>query len=149
MAIQNRYEFMYYVACTNSNPNGDPDMGNMPRIDPQTMQGFITDGAIDKGGELSSSSREAVMSEVRAHFKPEFLNRIDDIIIFTGFVDVFFNCMLPRIIPTNDETNGNKIIIAATQINFQPFSTIPNKPLCARIGITGNITLIMPKTNTN
>ena len=45
MAIQNRYEFLYYVACTNSNPNGDPDMGNMPRIDPQTMQGYITDGA--------------------------------------------------------------------------------------------------------
>ena len=45
MAIQNRYEFMYYVACTNANPNGDHDMGNMPRIDPQTMQGFITDGA--------------------------------------------------------------------------------------------------------
>ncbi len=45
MSIQNRYEFMYYVACTNCNPNGDPDMGNMPRIDPQTMQGFITDAA--------------------------------------------------------------------------------------------------------
>ena len=45
MAIQNRYEFMYYVACTNCNPNGDPDMGNMPRLDPQTMQGFITDAA--------------------------------------------------------------------------------------------------------
>ena len=36
---------MYYVACTNANPNGDPDMGNMPRIDPQTMQGLITDVA--------------------------------------------------------------------------------------------------------
>ena len=45
MAIQNRYEFIYYVACSNCNPNGDPDMGNMPRIDPQTMQGFMTDGA--------------------------------------------------------------------------------------------------------
>lgn len=45
MAIQNRYEFIYYVACSNCNPNGDPDMGNMPRIDPQTMQGYITDGA--------------------------------------------------------------------------------------------------------
>ena len=45
MALQNRYEFMYFVACTNANPNGDPDMGNMPRIDPQTMQGFITDVA--------------------------------------------------------------------------------------------------------
>ena len=29
MAIQNRYEFLYFVACTNGNPNGDPDMGNM------------------------------------------------------------------------------------------------------------------------
>lgn len=45
MAIQNRYEFVYYLACTNSNPNGDPDMGNSPRIDPETMQGFITDVA--------------------------------------------------------------------------------------------------------
>lgn len=45
MAIKNRYEFVYYVACTNANPNGDPDMGNSPRVDPQTMQGFITDVA--------------------------------------------------------------------------------------------------------
>ncbi len=36
---------MYYVACTNVSPNGDPDRGNTPRIDPQTMQGFITDVA--------------------------------------------------------------------------------------------------------
>ena len=45
MAIQNRYEFMYYVSCTNANPNGDPDMGNTPRVDPQTMLGYITDVA--------------------------------------------------------------------------------------------------------
>lgn len=45
MAIKNRYEIMYYVACTNANPNGDPDMGNTPRIDPETMTGFITDVA--------------------------------------------------------------------------------------------------------
>lgn len=45
MAIQNRYEFMYYLACTNCNPNGDPDMGNTPRVDPQTLQGYITDVA--------------------------------------------------------------------------------------------------------
>ncbi len=43
---------------------------------------FITDGAIDEKGNLSDSSREAVMTEVRSHFKPEFLNRIDDIVIF-------------------------------------------------------------------
>ena len=45
MAIQNRYEFMYYVACTDANPNGDPDMGNTPRVDPQTLCGYISDVA--------------------------------------------------------------------------------------------------------
>lgn len=45
MALKNRYEFLYYVACTNANPNGDPDMGNAPRMDPETMKGYITDVA--------------------------------------------------------------------------------------------------------
>lgn len=45
MAIGNRYEFLYYVSCVDCNPNGDPDMGNTPRIDPQTMCGYITDVA--------------------------------------------------------------------------------------------------------
>ena len=37
MAINHRYEFMYFVAFRDANPNGDPDMGNTPRVDPQTM----------------------------------------------------------------------------------------------------------------
>jgi len=45
MAIDYRYEFLYYVSCVNANPNGDPDMGNTPRIDPETMRGYITDVA--------------------------------------------------------------------------------------------------------
>ncbi|MBS6580330.1 MAG: type I CRISPR-associated protein Cas7, partial [Clostridiales bacterium] len=45
MAIQNRYEFMYYVACTDGNPNGNPDMGNLPRVDPETLKGYISDVA--------------------------------------------------------------------------------------------------------
>ena len=32
MAIQNRYEFIYYVACSNCNPNGDPDMEIRPAL---------------------------------------------------------------------------------------------------------------------
>ncbi|MBE6414066.1 MAG: ATP-dependent chaperone ClpB [Verrucomicrobiaceae bacterium] len=43
---------------------------------------FITDAPIGDDGELNESSREAVMADVRRTFKPEFLNRIDDIIIF-------------------------------------------------------------------
>lgn len=48
MAIENRYEFLFYIQCVNGNPNGDPDMGNAPRIDPQDMHGYITDVAIKR-----------------------------------------------------------------------------------------------------
>ena len=42
-AINNRYEFVYLFDVTNGNPNGDPDAGNMPRLDPETNQGLVTD----------------------------------------------------------------------------------------------------------
>jgi len=42
-AIQNRYEFVYLFDVANGNPNGDPDAGNMPRIDPETNYGLVTD----------------------------------------------------------------------------------------------------------
>ncbi len=42
-AIKNRYEFVLLFDVENGNPNGDPDMGNMPRIDPQTGYGIVTD----------------------------------------------------------------------------------------------------------
>lgn len=48
MAIDNRYEFMFFIECRNGNPNGDPDMGNTPRTDPQSLHGYITDVAIKR-----------------------------------------------------------------------------------------------------
>lgn len=42
-AIKNRYEFVYLFDVENGNPNGDPDSGNMPRIDPETNHGLVTD----------------------------------------------------------------------------------------------------------
>ena len=48
MAIDNRYEFLFYIQCRNGNPNGDPDMGNAPRMDPQDLHGYITDVAIKR-----------------------------------------------------------------------------------------------------
>lgn len=43
MSIQNRYEFVFFFDVTNGNPNGDPDAGNMPRLDPETSKGLVTD----------------------------------------------------------------------------------------------------------
>lgn len=42
-AIENRYEFVMLFDVENGNPNGDPDAGNLPRIDSETAHGIVTD----------------------------------------------------------------------------------------------------------
>lgn len=46
--IQNRYEFMFLFDCENGNPNGDPDAGNAPRIDPEDLHGLVSDVALKR-----------------------------------------------------------------------------------------------------
>ncbi|WP_019960726.1 type I-C CRISPR-associated protein Cas7/Csd2 [Woodsholea maritima] len=42
-ALENRYDFVLFFDVENGNPNGDPDAGNLPRIDPETGLGLVTD----------------------------------------------------------------------------------------------------------
>lgn len=42
-AVNNRYDFVLLFDVRDGNPNGDPDAGNLPRIDPETGQGLVTD----------------------------------------------------------------------------------------------------------
>lgn len=41
--IQNRYDIVYLFDIADGNPNGDPDAGNLPRLDPETGHGLVTD----------------------------------------------------------------------------------------------------------
>lgn len=43
MSLENRYEFVFLFDVKDGNPNGDPDAGNLPRIDAETGQGLVTD----------------------------------------------------------------------------------------------------------
>lgn len=43
-----RHEFVLLFDVTNGNPNGDPDAGNLPRIDPESMKGLVTDVCIKR-----------------------------------------------------------------------------------------------------
>ncbi len=47
-AIAHRYEFVYLFDVANGNPNGDPDAGNLPRLDPETNRGLVTDVALKR-----------------------------------------------------------------------------------------------------
>jgi CRISPR-associated protein Csd2 len=46
--MNNRYDFLFLFDAQDANPNGDPDAGNLPRIDPETGQGLVTDVCIKR-----------------------------------------------------------------------------------------------------
>jgi CRISPR-associated protein Csd2 len=41
--LTHRYDFVLLFDVKDGNPNGDPDAGNLPRVDPETGQGLVTD----------------------------------------------------------------------------------------------------------
>ncbi len=43
MELNNRYDFVFFFDVKDGNPNGDPDAGNLPRVDPETGNGIVTD----------------------------------------------------------------------------------------------------------
>ena len=47
-AINNRYDFVYFFDVENGNPNGNPDADNMPRMDPETGYGIVTDVCVKR-----------------------------------------------------------------------------------------------------
>jgi len=48
MSLENRYDFMLLFEVTNGNPNGDPDAGNLPRLDDETGCGLVTDVSLKR-----------------------------------------------------------------------------------------------------
>jgi CRISPR-associated protein Csd2 len=46
--LSNRYDFVFLFDVTNGNPNGDPDAGNLPRLDPEKNQGLVTDVSLKR-----------------------------------------------------------------------------------------------------
>lgn len=73
-AVSRRHEFILYFDVRDGNPNGDPDAGNMPRLDPETNEGLVSDVALKRKirnfiamkvamGELPPEGHEIYMSE--------------------------------------------------------------------------------------
>ena len=63
--IANRYEFIYLFDVENGNPNGDPDAGNMPRLDPETNHGLVTDVCLKRKNRNYVQGRQGRCGEVR------------------------------------------------------------------------------------
>ncbi|MEX2643278.1 MAG: type I CRISPR-associated protein Cas7, partial [Acetobacterales bacterium] len=46
--LANRYDFVFLFDVQNGNPNGDPDAGNLPRIDQETQHGLVSDVSLKR-----------------------------------------------------------------------------------------------------
>ena len=46
--LNNRYDFLFFFDVENGNPNGDPDAGNLPRMDPETNHGLVSDVSLKR-----------------------------------------------------------------------------------------------------
>lgn len=78
-AIKNRYEFVILFDVENGNPNGDPDAGNMPRIDPETNLGIVTDVCLKRKIRNYVETAKEDQSGYRIYIKDGVpLNRSDE-----------------------------------------------------------------------
>lgn len=89
---------------------------------------FITEATI-KDGELSESTKEAVMADVRRTFKPEFLNRIDDIIIFKSLqLEQIVDIVKLQIAALNDRLKEQNIKLELTKGAYEKLAEIAYDP---------------------
>lgn len=71
--VQNRYDFVFFFDITDGNPNGDPDAGNLPRIDPETNQGLVTDVCLKrKVRNYVADTKAAEAAEAEQDGKPQY-----------------------------------------------------------------------------
>lgn len=76
--IKNRYDFVILFDVENGNPNGDPDAGNMPRVDPETGYGLVTDVCLKRKIRNYVEMRKEDASGYRIYIKEGVpLNRSD------------------------------------------------------------------------
>ena len=59
-ALANRYDIVFLFDVTVGNPNGDPDAGNLPRIDPETNHGLVSDVSLKRKIRNYTESRKAI-----------------------------------------------------------------------------------------
>jgi len=78
-SIKNRYEFVLLFDVKDGNPNGDPDAGNLPRIDPETGNGLVTDVCLKRKVRNYVQMTQDEKPEMKIFIKEKaILNRLID-----------------------------------------------------------------------
>ena len=105
--IENRYEFVYLFDVENGNPNGDPDAGNMPRIDPETSYGIVSDVCLKR---KIRNFAEILGSRMK--------------ILDSNFPAEVHHSSLSKDVRINTEKRFKNDGLCITELSFNPFSGI-------------------------
>ena len=90
--IKNRYEFVVLFDVENGNPNGDPDAGNMPRIDPESGLGLVTDVCLKRKIRNYVEMVKDVDIKLRDYMCDNFYDIRTFGAVMTTFVKAALNC---------------------------------------------------------
>ena len=119
-AIRNRYDFVVLFDVENGNPNGDPDAGNMPRVDPESGFGLVTDVCIKRKIRNYIETLKEDEPGYRIYIKDNVpLNRSDSEAFeyLIEEIKIIFNYKGPKANLINDIINYN---IDGCRIHIEP-----------------------------
>ena len=89
--IKNRYEFVVLFDVENGNPNGDPDAGNMPRVDPETGYGLVTDVCLKRKirnyVEMAKEGEKGYRIYILSNYSGDLFERTKEKMPFLPYMD--------------------------------------------------------------
>ena len=139
-----RYDFVYLFDVTDGNPNGDPDAGNLPRVDPETGHGLVTDVCLKRKvrNYIGLVKEEQPPYEIYVKEKAVLNSQQKRAYIA---LDEDKNNFIEEAIPADLEVNFVKKVISAIKPKADQLKVVKGDPACLRLSLFGKLSAMKKK----
>ena len=139
-----RYDFVYLFDVTDGNPNGDPDAGNLPRVDPETGHGLVTDVCLKRKvrNYIGLVKKEQPPYEIYVKEKAVLNSQQKRAYIA---LDEDTNNFTEQAIPTDLKVDLVKAVISAITPKAGQLKVIKGEPVCLRLSSFGKLAAMKNK----
>ena len=139
-----RYDFVYLFDVTDGNPNGDPDAGNLPRVDPETGHGLVTDVCLKRKvrNYIGLVKEEQPPYEIYVKEKAVLNSQQKRAYIA---LDEDKNNFIEKAIPEGLEVNLVKAVIRAIKPKADQLKVVEGAPACLRLSLFGKLSAMEKK----
>lgn len=139
-----RYDFVYLFDVTDGNPNGDPDAGNLPRVDPETGHGLVTDVCLKRKvrNYIGLVKEEQPPYEIYVKEKAVLNSQHERAYIA---LDEDENNFTKEDIPSDLNVDLVKAVVSAIKPKADQLKVIEGDPACLRLSLFGKLTAMKNK----